>query len=62
MAKVQFQYEQGAIHHIQAEWRMTLEQAKEFGVLYGTCMVCGRTLTDERSIAAGIGPICAGKV
>jgi hypothetical protein len=40
---------------------LTLEIAKSLGHLYGRCMVCGRTLTDEGSIAAGIGPICAGK-
>lgn len=38
---------------------MTLEQAKEFGRLYGICCHCGATLTDEESIAAGIGPVCA---
>lgn len=38
---------------------MTLEQAKQFGHLYGMCAKCGATLTDETSIAAGIGPVCA---
>lgn len=37
---------------------MTLEQAQAFGRLYGMCCVCGATLTDETSIAAGIGPVC----
>jgi hypothetical protein len=46
---------------LKAEHRMTLAQAKEYGSLYGTCCNCGRTLTDEDSIAAGIGPICAKK-
>jgi hypothetical protein len=41
---------------------MTVEEAKAFGLLYGRCIVCGRTLTDEKSIADGIGPICAAKV
>lgn len=40
---------------------LTLDEAKTFGRMYGFCMRCGRTLTDEGSIAAGIGPICAGK-
>ena len=40
---------------------LTLERAQELGQLYGVCMRCGRTLTDEGSIAAGIGPVCAGK-
>lgn len=40
---------------------MTLEAAKAFGRIYGFCVRCGATLTDEGSIADGIGPICAGK-
>lgn len=42
--------------------RVTPEDAKRFGDLYGSCMKCSRTLTDAESIAAGIGPICAGKM
>jgi hypothetical protein len=42
--------------------RMTLEDAKEFGALYGTCCVCGRLLTNEVSIEAGIGPVCGKRV
>lgn len=56
-----FEYARGAIQQLRSEHRMTLAQAKEFGALYGTCIVCGRTLTDEQSIAAGIGPVCASK-
>lgn len=44
-----------------AEHKLTLEQAKRFGHIYGVCCVCSRTLTDEESIAAGIGPVCAAK-
>lgn len=35
--------------------------AVEYGHRTGSCCICGRTLTDPASIAAGIGPICAGK-
>jgi len=56
-----FVYEPGAIYRISASDKMTLEDAKAFGALYGCCVRCGRTLTDEQSIAAGIGPICAGR-
>lgn len=56
-----FEYAPGVIKKLHAEDKMTLEQAKEFGHLYGVCCKCGATLTDENSIAAGIGPICAGK-
>ena len=44
-----------------AEHKMTLAQAVEFGSIYGRCCNCGRQLTDERSIEAGIGPVCAGR-
>lgn len=40
---------------------LTLERAQELGQLYGICVRCGAILTDETSIANGIGPICAGK-
>ncbi len=33
-----------------------------YGKLTGTCGVCGRKLEDEQSVAAGIGPICAGRL
>lgn len=54
-------YAQGAVKKLTAASPLTLEQAKEYGKLYGTCIVCSRTLTDETSIAEGIGPICASK-
>lgn len=61
LAGQSFQYERGAIMRLRPEHRMTLADAAEFGRLYGQCCVCGRTLTDEVSIANGIGPVCAGK-
>lgn len=60
--KVTFEYESGALRKLTPEMRMTLEEAKAFGALYGTCCVCGRTLTNEVSIEAGIGPICSGRL
>lgn len=36
-----------------------LNAAIAYGKRYGKCSVCARTLTDEASIARGIGPICA---
>jgi len=56
-----FVYSKGAIFRLVPEHRMTLDEAAAFGKLYGQCCVCGRTLTDEVSIANGIGPVCAGK-
>lgn len=56
-------YAQGAVKTLaQASApALTLEEAKKYGRIYGVCIVCSRTLTDEGSIAAGIGPICADK-
>jgi hypothetical protein len=58
----EFIYAPGALRGLMPEQKMTLEEAKAWGALYGTCVRCGRTLTDERSIADGIGPVCAGKI
>lgn len=43
------------------EHKLSLEDAKAFGVVYGVCCVCGATLTDENSIRNGIGPVCASR-
>lgn len=56
-----WEYYPGAVTKLRSEFKMDLEACKSFGKLYGRCMVCSRTLTDEESVAAGIGPICAGK-
>lgn len=54
-----FEFAPGALRLLSEDTKLTLEDAKQFGVVYGSCVVCGRTLTDEKSIAAGIGPVCA---
>lgn len=56
-----FEYAPGAVRKLDSSHQLTLEQAKEFGALYGTCCACGQTLTNEASIEAGIGPVCASK-
>lgn len=33
--------------------------AKAYGQRFGVCCFCSRTLTDERSVTAGYGPVCA---
>lgn len=38
-----------------------LEAAKKHGKLAGRCCSCGRDLTNDGSIEAGIGPVCAEK-
>lgn len=56
-----FTYAPGATRNLSEGTLLTLDEAKVFGALYGTCAVCARTLTNEASIAAGIGPVCASK-
>lgn len=56
-----FEKEPGAIRKIHARHRMTAEQAGPYGLAMSACAHCGRDLTDEESIARGLGPICAGK-
>jgi hypothetical protein len=57
--KPYFDYAAGAIRRLSPDDKMTLEQGIEYGIKYGVCCVCGALLTDEKSIAAGIGPVCA---
>lgn len=57
----EFIYQQGAINTLMPDEKMSLEEAQEFGRIYGVCCRCGATLTDENSIEAGIGPVCATK-
>jgi hypothetical protein len=49
---------EGALAVLTPAMAMTQAQAAEFGKLYGACCNCGLTLTDETSIALGIGPKC----
>src|SRR3546814_8571779 len=44
-----FEYAAGMVRRLSAATRLTLEEAKAFGALYGSCCVCSRTLTKERS-------------
>jgi hypothetical protein len=57
-----FVYEAGCIRKITASDRMTLDEAKAFGVETGMCCVCGAFLTDPKSVEQGIGPICIKRV
>lgn len=47
------------LRRIKASDRMTKAEAAEYGAIYGRCVNCQRTLTDETSIAQGYGPVCA---
>lgn len=58
---VRFEYSPGAIRRLTLADKMSKEAAQEFGRLYGVCCVCAAVLTDETSIAEGIGPVCGGR-
>lgn len=55
-----FRYQPGALRL--AAIPMTLDEAAAFGHETGRCCCCARKLTNPDSIAAGIGPICAGRM
>lgn len=57
-----FEMARGAVMTLKPEWKLTREDAKEFGDLYGCCMRCGTILTDEESIERGMGPVCYDKM
>lgn len=57
-----YERDSSAMARLRPEHRMTLADAKTFGDLYGVCVRCAATLTDEDSIAAGAGPVCRGKI
>lgn len=46
----------------QGKRKPTLAEAQEHGRRTGRCLVCSRKLTHPESVAAGIGPVCAGKL
>ena len=60
--KLHLEYDKGAIWNIKAADRMTVEEVESLGKLTGHCWVCGRELKVQKSINAGIGPVCAKKV
>jgi hypothetical protein len=57
-----WEYAPGAIKNLVDAPKLTVEVAARMGARYGICMVCGRTLTAEDSVEAGIGPVCSGRL
>jgi hypothetical protein len=56
---VEFLYNGKALSFLRASDKLTWQEAREFGALYGTCVACGRSLEDPRSVVQGYGPKCA---
>lgn len=57
--RFEFVYAPGAVQALTEDMRMSLDEAREFGIRTGTCCVCGAFLKDATSVANGIGPVCA---
>lgn len=58
-----WEYEgKGPLNFLTPEMKLDAERAGEYGRVYGFCIRCGRTLTDEDSKARGMGPVCASKM
>lgn len=60
--RLDFAYDKGAIYGLTAADRMTVAEVAALGKLTGRCWVCRHELKVAKSIAAGIGPVCAKKV
>ena len=60
-----FSYQQGHLAIVKraladgTAHRMSQAEAAAFGRLHGFCVNCGRDIDDDRSLAAGYGPVCA---
>lgn len=51
-------YANGVIYKIVPAERLTLNDAMRFGAQTGSCVHCGRTLTDPESVRYGLGTVC----
>ncbi len=60
--KLTFEYDKGSVFKIQSTDRMSVADVAALGKTTGHCWVCARKLTVQKSIAAGIGPVCAKRV
>jgi hypothetical protein len=61
-----FEYVQGGVRIVRERVAagtarlLTQDEAQAFGKLHGFCVNCARDLDDDRSLAVGYGPVCAG--
>ena len=59
--KGEFVYLKGGLRALGNAIKMSTAEMQKWGKLYGYCCMCGRRLTDEKSIRLGIGPVCLRK-
>lgn len=60
--KGEWEHASGMQYRLKEADRMHVEVARQYGVLYGFCVRCGRILEREDSIERGMGPKCAAKM
>ena len=56
-----WEYVAGKVYELKVEDMISLEVAQQYGRRTGICCICGRFLTDDESVAKGIGPVCEQK-
>lgn len=56
-----WEYVAGKVYELKVEDMISLEVAQQYGRRTGICCICGRFLTDNESVAKGIGPVCEQK-
>jgi hypothetical protein len=61
-ATIEWEYLGLAVRFLRGHRKMTLDEAIEFGQIYGCCVRCGATLTLEESIERAMGKTCYGKM
>jgi hypothetical protein len=57
-----WEFAPGALFKLTLADKLTEDQAAMFGKKTGHCCICSKLLTNPESVAAGIGPICSGKM
>lgn len=53
-----WEYVRGGLRNVVEARKMTLDEAKQFIVVYGRCVRCSRRLKAAQSVEQGIGPVC----
>lgn len=59
--KPTYTFSQGTIKTLCADDKMTIEAAEAYSLKIGHCCCCGKELTNLKSVALGIGPVCRKK-
>lgn len=60
-ASNKWEYSGNIKYDLRPEHRLSLADAMDFGIQTGTCVHCGRTLTDKDSVRYGMGSTCRKK-